>query len=221
MDIGLIIQKPFPNETKLVNHLQQLNHLVIPYHLEDRQFPQIQFHKLDLLILANTSHFQTIGLIKTVKSQHKIPIIIIGRATSTSVKNDYLKIGASYYLETSQDLHTLSDVLKWLYAKNKPAPVPQEITFKDLALDPNSRMVKRKDRSYRLANKEYRLLKYFLNYPNQILSKQLLLEAIWDINADLNSTTLETHICKLRKKIDTGFQEKRLHTIPYSGYILK
>ncbi len=93
-----------------------------------------------------------------------------------------------------------------------------KIAYKDIVLDLGERNCFRSHRKILLRNREFELLKFFLENPSVIFTKLQLLEAVWDMNSDVNTNTVQSHICFLRRKIDVGFDEKRLHTVNCVGY---
>lgn len=96
-----------------------------------------------------------------------------------------------------------------------------EITYKDIILNIGNRTCSRLGKTIELRNREFELLKFLLEHPSHIFSCSQLLEAVWDMNAIVNTNTVQSHISFLRKKIDLGFPEKRLHTISSIGYKLE
>lgn len=88
----------------------------------------------------------------------------------------------------------------------------------DLTINTAKFSVTRGERTIRLTNKEFGLLEYLLRNPGVVISRPALIEHVWDINADLFSNTLETHILNLRKKIDLPNAKKLIHTISGRGY---
>ncbi|HOO91786.1 MAG TPA: response regulator transcription factor [Syntrophales bacterium] len=96
------------------------------------------------------------------------------------------------------------------------------IRFADLRLDPVKRRAWREDREINLTTKEYSILDFFVRNPNQVLSRSVIVEEVWE-NKDLIKFTniVDVYINYLRKKIDRGTNRKLIHTVRRSGYILK
>jgi DNA-binding response OmpR family regulator len=93
------------------------------------------------------------------------------------------------------------------------------LIFYDLRLELDTFRVTRNNRVIRLTNKEFSLLQYFMTHPAKIITRSALLEHVWNEDIDPFSNTLETHIMRLRKKIDkTG--RKLIHNITGRGYKL-
>ena len=91
----------------------------------------------------------------------------------------------------------------------------------DLELDPASRQVSRGDRDLGLSRMEYRLLEHLLRNAGAVQSRARLAASVWEDEIGPDSNVLEVHISNLRRKIDRGAQQKLIHTLRGSGYMLK
>jgi DNA-binding response OmpR family regulator len=76
----------------------------------------------------------------------------------------------------------------------------------------------RADKYIQLTKKEFGLLEYLIRHKEVVISRTALIEHVWDINADLFSNSLETHMLNLRKKIETKGKPKLIHTVSGRGY---
>ena len=90
----------------------------------------------------------------------------------------------------------------------------------DLTLDTVSRVVRRADQSISLTTKEYSLLEFLMRHPNQILSRAVIADHVWNYDFDNVSNLIDVHIFGLRRKIDDPYQTKLLHTVRGVGYRL-
>jgi DNA-binding response OmpR family regulator len=95
------------------------------------------------------------------------------------------------------------------------------LTYRDLTLDPSTRTVTRGGSRIELTNKEYALLEYLMRFPEQTLTRSVLLEAVWGYDFETQSNVLEVYMNFLRRKIDAKFEKKLLHTVRGVGYVLK
>jgi DNA-binding response OmpR family regulator len=91
----------------------------------------------------------------------------------------------------------------------------------DLVLDPVSHRVSRAGKSVDLTSREYALLQYFMQHPNQILTRTMIVEQVWGYDFDNFSNVVDVYVNYLRNKIDRNFEPKLLHTVRGIGYILK
>jgi DNA-binding response OmpR family regulator len=95
------------------------------------------------------------------------------------------------------------------------------LQYRDLVLDPATRTVTRSGRRIELTNKEYALLEYLMRYPEQVLTRNVLLENVWGYDFETQSNVLEVYMNFLRKKIDAKDERKLLHTVRGVGYVLR
>lgn len=91
----------------------------------------------------------------------------------------------------------------------------------DLELDRLKREVRRGGRAIELQPREFRLLEYLLEHAGRVVTRTMLLEQVWDYHFDPKTSVVETHISRLRGKIDRGFTPELLHTVRGAGYCLK
>lgn len=95
------------------------------------------------------------------------------------------------------------------------------LSFADLQLDLLSRRCTRNHQSIELNTKEYLLLEIFLKNPGRVQTKAMLLEKVWDLRFDPTTSVVETHISRLRTKIEKGFPSKLIKTVRGAGYVLE
>ena len=132
------------------------------------------------------------------------PIIIVSVQNETVNKVDLLNAGADDYLTKPFALSELLARIKALLRR------PQQIAgdtleVADIVLDNKACTVKRQGKEIHLTRKEFMLLRYLMQNTGTVLSRGMLLEHVWDMNADIFSNTIESHILSLRKKLsDTG-----------------
>jgi len=96
-----------------------------------------------------------------------------------------------------------------------------ELYFADLRLDPVGHKVWRDNKEIDLTSKEYALLEYFMRSPNQVLTRTMIAEHVWDYTFDSFTNIIDVYVNYLRKKIDRDFDKKLIHTVRGVGYVLK
>ena len=96
-----------------------------------------------------------------------------------------------------------------------------EIFFADLRLDPVSHKVWRSDKEIDLTAKEYGLLEYFMRNPNEVLTRAMIAEHVWDYTFDSFTNIIDVYVNYLRKKVDRDYDAKLIHTVRGVGYVLK
>ena len=96
-----------------------------------------------------------------------------------------------------------------------------ELRFADLRLDPVTHKVWRKEKEIDLTAKEYGLLEYFMRNPNQVLTRTMIADHVWDYTFDTFTNIIDVYVNYLRKKIDRDEEKKLIHTVRGVGYIFK
>lgn len=95
------------------------------------------------------------------------------------------------------------------------------ITIGDLEINGRAKTVKRDGESIILTAKEFKLLYYLGKNAGRIVSRDQILDNVWDINFDMNTNVVDVYITYLRKKVDKPFKTKLIHTMKGLGYVIK
>lgn len=90
----------------------------------------------------------------------------------------------------------------------------------DLVIDCHRQSVIRADQPITLQPREYRLLEFMMRHSDQVITRTMLLENVWDFHFDPQTNVIDVQISRLRSKIDKGFDKPLLHTVWGSGYKL-
>jgi two-component system copper resistance phosphate regulon response regulator CusR len=185
---------------------------------------RFQENSYDLLILdVMIPGINGIALCKELrKTNTTIPILILTALGSIDDKVNGLNAGADDYLLKPFHFKELLARLEALLRRGiGPTKQPQLLTFADLTMDLQSKIVERGGIEIELTAKEYDLLELFLKNPNRLLSRQYIAESVWDISFDTGTNVIDVYINFLRKKMERGNSSRLLHTKIGMGYILK
>ena len=79
----------------------------------------------------------------------------------------------------------------------------------------------REGRNIDLTAKEFQLLEYFLRRPEQVITRTMLLEGVWNLHFDPQTNIIDVHMSRLRNCVDKGFSTQLIHTVRGAGYVLK
>ena len=90
-----------------------------------------------------------------------------------------------------------------------------------LEVDLLARVVTRDGRRIELLAQEFRILEYLMRHAGEIVTRTMLLEKVWDFHFDPKTNIVETHVSRLRSKIDKGFDKPLLHTVRGAGYVIR
>jgi len=178
----------------------------------------------DLLILdINLPYKNGIALCKEIRSiNQKIPVIMLTALGTTEDKLVGFDSGADDYLVKPFEFRELLARIRSLLKRVSIAQTGGNLlSVLDLKLNLNSYEVSRDDRKIDLTQKEFALLVYLLRNKGKVVSRNELLENVWDINFDTGTNIIDVYVNFLRKKIDKDFPVKLIHTQPGVGYILK
>ena len=173
----------------------------------------------DLIILDNILP-KKIGLQvceEIRKAGKSVPIIVLSVKSDTTSKVGLLNAGADDYLNKPFSFEELLARVRALL--RRPKQVEGElIKIGDLVLDTKKHIVQRGSKEIYLTRKEFALLEYLMKNAGIALSRGMIMEHVWNMNADPFSNTIESHILSLRKKIDAKGKKKLIQTAPGIGY---
>jgi len=154
--------------------------------------------------------------------RHKlsIPILLLTARDTVADKVAGLDHGADDYLTKPFAFEELLARVRALLRRGAPMPAPV-LTLADLHLDLMTHQVTRADKRIDLTAKEFALLEFFLRHPGRVLSRTLIAQHVWGVDFDTFTNVIDVYVNYLRKKIDTDFEPKLLHTVRGAGYVLK
>ena len=101
-----------------------------------------------------------------------------------------------------------------------PRPVTRLVAA-DLEMDLLARTVQRAGRPIELQPREFRLLEHLMRHAGQVVTRTMLLEAVWDYHFDPQTNVIDVHVSRLRRKIDRGFDIPLIHTVRGAGYVIR
>lgn len=151
----------------------------------------------------------------------KTPILLLSALAMVDERVRGLQAGADDYLAKPYVFsELLARVEVMLRRADNSAAAPTTLTCDDLELNLLSRKVSRKGREIDLLPREFRLLEYLLYHKDQLVTRTMLLERVWDYHFDPSTNIVDVHISRLRQKIDKGFDRPLIHTLRGAGYML-
>ncbi len=174
-------------------------------------------HKPDLILLDwLLPGMDGIKLCRMIRSQSDVPIIMITARDAIIDRVSGLETGADDYLV--KPFH-IDELIARVHARLRHRhPGDSALTFQDLCLDPKSHEVYRGRLHIELTSTEYKLLNYLMRHPNQVLSKEQILEEVWGYDFQGDANIVEQYIRSLRQKMG---QPALIQTMRGVGYILR
>jgi two-component system OmpR family response regulator len=162
-----------------------------------------------------------LGIIAALrKSGSKVPILILSALGDVEERIRGLKSGGDDYLVKPFAFGELLARLDALVRRSQDSNTETTLVMDDLCMDLLSRKVTRAGKAITLQAREFKLLEYLMRHPNQVVTRTMLLENVWDYNFDPQTNVIDVHVSKLRHKIDAGFARPLLRTIRNAGYML-
>ena len=187
----------------------------------------------DGLGLALTEHYDVvivdrmlpgrdgISLIKSLReTNQRLPILILSALGDTDDRVAGLKAGGDDYLAKPFAFSELLARVEALQRRTQQDVVTTTLQVGDLTVDLLSREVRRANQLISLQPREYRLLLYLVQHANQVVTRTMLLETVWDYHFDPQTNVIDVHISRLRSKIDRDFDSPLLHTVRGAGYVI-
>ncbi|TMF19797.1 MAG: response regulator transcription factor [Chloroflexi bacterium] len=154
-----------------------------------------------------------IAVCKRLRATGPLPILLLTALGGTEERVRGLDSGADDYLVKP---FAYEELLARVRALLRRAAPPDHLRFGDVRLEPASRAAWRADRTLDLTATEFELLRHFLRHPRQVLSREQLLDAVWDGEAD-SDNVVAVYVGYLRQKLG---EPRLLHTVRGAGYSL-
>lgn len=148
------------------------------------------------------------------------PVLFLTARDAVADRVEGLECGGDYYLTKPFDFQELMAVVRVMtrkYTGNRS----NVYTIADLSLDSNSKTVTRAGKNIELTAKEFSLLEYMLRNKGVVLSREMIENNLWNYDYEGGTNVVDVYVGYLRKKMDTGFSKKLIHTVWGTGWVLK
>ncbi len=175
-----------------------------------------------VLLDVNLPYKSGLELCKEFRAANKtIPIIMLTAIGQIQDKVEAFDLGADDYLVKPFHFEELFVRVKALLKRTDKGQDDEKIVVDDLTIDMKNKSVVRAGMNINLTAKEFTLLTLLARNRERVISKQEILEKVWDLTFDTGTNTIEVYISFLRNKIDKPFEQKLIHTKPGFGYYIK
>ncbi len=164
------------------------------------------------------------GVLKRLRAEArtaKLPVLMLTARGEETDKVLGLELGADDYLTKPFSPRELVARVRALLRRAKPAPPLSaapgpSLSFEGLEIDPGSHEVRVKKKSVELTAREFQLLEFFAKRPGRVVTRELLLEELWQMDPDVETRTVDVHMRRLRQKL--GPAADMLKTVRGVGY---
>jgi two-component system OmpR family response regulator len=188
----------------------------------------------DGLFLAATGHYDAVvldrmlpggidglGIVEALRrTADRTPILILSALAEVDDRIHGLRAGGDDYLTKPFAFGELLARLEALARRSQGVEIRTVLTVADLRIDLLSHRVTRAGKLIQLQRREFKLLEYLARHADQVVTRTMLLENVWEHHFDPQTNVIDVHVSKLRQKIDAGSTRPLLHTVRGVGYRL-
>ena len=174
-----------------------------------------------MIVDRNLPQMDGLSLVKAARaSGTKTPVLFLTTMGGVDDRVAGLEAGADDYLTKPFAFAELMARVSAL-ARRPPIVTTTSLRAGDLEIDLLARTVTRAGKRIELLAQEFKILEYLMRHTGEIVTRTMLLEKVWDFHFDPKTNIVETHISRLRGKIDKGFDKPLLHTVRGAGYVIR
>ncbi len=149
---------------------------------------------------------------------NETPVLILSALGEVDNRVEGLRAGGDDYLVKPYAFAELQARLEVLSRRRRANNASELLTVADLSIDLRKQSVTRAGRAIRLQPREFRLLEYLMRHAEQVVTRTMLLEQVWDFHFDPKTNVIDVQISRLRTKVDKDFQTPLVHTVRGVGY---
>ncbi|MCB9434594.1 MAG: response regulator transcription factor [Ardenticatenaceae bacterium] len=182
-------------------------------------FPWVQSADYDIILLdIMLPGMNGLDVCRQLRAEgFNMPVLMLTARDTLPDKVKGLDSGADDYLVKPFAIEELTARMRALLRRDS-SDKRAILSVADLTLDPATKLAQRGKQSIELTAKEYALLETLMRHPNQVLSRDQIIEHVWDMEFESGSKLIEVYIHALRKKIDAGQGVKLIQTVRGLGY---
>jgi len=163
-----------------------------------------------------------LSLIERLRARHiATPVLILSAKRSVGDRIKGLQTGGDDYMVKPFSFSELLARIQALLRRSSQTADPVSLEFEGLSMNLLSREVTRDGRNVELQPREFALLEYLMRHPRRVATKTAILEHVYDYNFDPQTNVVDVLVCRLRGKVDKGFDRKLIHTVRGVGYVVK
>ena len=175
----------------------------------------------DLVVLdLGLPKLDGVEVLRRLRAESDVPILILTARSETEDRVEGLDSGADDYLVKPFERQELLARMRALM-RRRPPRGSASLTVGDLRLNPDTREVARGERPIDLTNREFELLEYLMRNQRLVISRERLLEDVWEYDPTAMTNTIDVFISNLRRKLEGEGEPRLLHTKRGAGYVIR
>lgn len=160
-------------------------------------------------------------VVKTLRAANcNVPVLFLTTMCGIDDRVEGLNAGADDYLVKPFAFSELTARVNALLRRPRETVEQKILQVSELEINLMKRLVKRDGQLIDLQPTEFRLLEYLVRHAGQVVTRTMLLENVWDFHFDPKTNIVETHISRLRSKLNVGNQSDLIHTVRGAGYMI-
>jgi two-component system phosphate regulon response regulator PhoB len=220
----LVVEDEVPLLTLLRYNLEKEGFRVAEARDGEEALVAVKDNKPDLVLLdwmlPLVSGIEVCRQIRRMPEARSLPIVMLTARGEEADKIRGLNSGADDYVTKPFSPSELTARLKAVLRRARPSTGDEMLGFSDLAMDLSGHRVTRNGRNIHLGPTEFRLLRFFLEHPGRVFSREQLLDAVWGRDVYVEPRTVDVHIRRLRKAVNVDDGIDLIRTVRSAGYAL-
>ncbi|HVG82521.1 MAG TPA: phosphate regulon transcriptional regulator PhoB [Methylomirabilota bacterium] len=220
----LVVEDEAPLVTLLRYNLEREGFAVLEAQDGDEALNQAREQKPDLVLLdwmlPLVSGIEICRQLRRHPETRAIPIVMLTARGEEGDKLRGLDSGADDYVTKPFSPSELIARIRAVLRRTRPVPADEMLRFEDVTLDLAAHRVRRGKRDLHLGPTEFRLLRFFLENPGRVFSREQLLDRVWGRDVYVEPRTVDVHIRRLRKAINGPREHDLIRTVRSAGYAL-
>jgi two-component system OmpR family response regulator len=219
----LLIEDDAEMAAYLANGLREHGHVVDPVANGRDGLFLAAGERYDLMIVDRMlPDLDGLGIVKTVRGAGvKTPVLFLTTMGGIDDRVEGLEAGGDDYLVKPFAFAELLARVNALARRPPLNTVETVLRVANLEMDLLKRTATRAGQRVDLQPQEFKLLEYLMRHAGRVVTRTMLLENVWEFHFDPQTNVVETHISRLRSKVDRGFDTELIHTVRGSGYCLR
>ncbi|OVZ54080.1 DNA-binding response regulator [Pigmentiphaga sp. NML080357] len=219
----LVIEDEIDTSRYICNGLKEAGHEVAACRDSAEGLNRAMTETWDVIVLDRMlpNDVDGLSILTTLRGIGKTtPVLILSALAGLDERVRGLRGGCDDYLTKPFAFSELAARLDALYRRARARDDVRELRIANLKADLTKRTVERDGKTITLQPREFRLLVYLLLNQEQVVTRTMLLEAVWDYRFDPQTNVIDVQISRLRNKIDNGFSPPLIHTVRGVGYMI-
>jgi two-component system phosphate regulon response regulator PhoB len=220
----LVVEDEAPLVTLLRYNLEKEGFAVTEAHDGEEALMHLRESAPDAVLLdwmlPRVSGLEVCRQIRRVPAWRDLPVIILTARGEEGDRVRGLDSGADDYIVKPFSPSELIARLRAVIRRARPATTAETLSFSDVVMDLSAHRVARSGHQVRLGPTEFRLLRFVMERPGRVFSREQLLDGVWGRDAEVELRTVDVHIRRLRKALNEGGRPDVIRTVRAAGYAL-